>query len=149
MGGSVSSTSKTNTSGPCVSLRVPVTLESGIRVSLHTELRANPIEHRGRVETSSNQGPTTPSIDDLVDACRTRALFVLSNECFSISQIEVRRSRWRRASVERRALMSEYASSISLPSPAASLTTPGFSFTWRMYLPLPSSKPAGSGSDAP
>ena len=38
---------------------------------------------------------------------------------------------------------------ISLLSAAELLETPGFSFTWRMYLPLPSSKPAGSGSAAP
>ena len=41
-----------------------------------------------------------------------------------------------------------YAASTSLNSAVASTSLSGFSFTWRMYLPVPSSKPAGSGSAA-
>jgi hypothetical protein len=36
--------------------------------------------------------------------------------------------------------MSEYAASMSLLRPAASVVVPGLSFTWRMNLPLPSNK---------
>ncbi len=39
-----------------------------------------------------------------------------------------------------RAFISEYAVSISLPSAAAFVAVPGFSFTWRMNLPAPCNK---------
>lgn len=48
-----------------------------------------------------------------------------------------------------RALISEYAASISLFSAAAFVAVSGLSFTWRMNLPLPCNKRAGSGSAAP
>ena len=48
-----------------------------------------------------------------------------------------------------RALMSEYAVAISLLSDATSVPVAGPSFTWRMDLPVPFNKRAGSGSAAP
>ena len=48
-----------------------------------------------------------------------------------------------------RAFMSQYAASMSLLSAAAFVTVPGLSFTWRMNLPVPCSKRAGSGRAAP
>jgi hypothetical protein len=48
-----------------------------------------------------------------------------------------------------RALMSEYAVAISLLSDATSVPVVGPSFTWRMDLPVPFNKRAGSGSAAP
>ena len=48
-----------------------------------------------------------------------------------------------------RSFISEYAVSMSLLSAAAFVAVPGLSFTWRMNLPLPCNKRAGSGSAAP
>ena len=48
-----------------------------------------------------------------------------------------------------RAFISEYAVSISLLRAAASVAVPGLSFTWRMNLPVPCNKRAGSSSAAP
>jgi hypothetical protein len=45
--------------------------------------------------------------------------------------------------------MSEYAVSMSVLSDAACVAVPGLSFTWRMNLPVPCNKRAGSGSAAP
>jgi len=42
--------------------------------------------------------------------------------------------------------MSDYAESMSLLSAAAFVAVPGLSFTWRMNLPVPCNKRAGSGS---
>jgi hypothetical protein len=47
-----------------------------------------------------------------------------------------------------RAFISEYAVSMSLLSAAAFVTVPGLSFTWRLNLPVPCNKQAGSGSAA-
>src|SRR5215510_8707522 len=43
-----------------------------------------------------------------------------------------------------RVFMSRYAASISLLIASAFVAVPGLSFTWRMYLPVPSNKPVGS-----
>ena len=48
-----------------------------------------------------------------------------------------------------RALMSTYARSTRALSAATLSSEPGFTFTWRMRLPVPTSKPAGSSSSAP
>jgi hypothetical protein len=48
-----------------------------------------------------------------------------------------------------RAFMSEYASATSLLNAAEFTSAPGVSFTWRIRLPLPSSRPSGSGNSAP
>lgn len=48
-----------------------------------------------------------------------------------------------------RTFISEYAASMSLCSAAVFVAVPGLSFTWRMNLPVPCNKPAGSGSEAP
>jgi hypothetical protein len=45
--------------------------------------------------------------------------------------------------------MSEYAVSMSLLSAAVFVAVPGLNFTWRMNLPVPCNKRAGSGSAAP
>ena len=42
--------------------------------------------------------------------------------------------------------MSEYAASMSLRSATAFVAVPGLSFTWRMNLPVPCNRRAGSGS---
>src|SRR5262245_33599494 len=52
-------------------------------------------------------------------------------------------------SVERRAFTSMYAASINADKAATSTSSPGLSFTCRMNLPTPSSKPCGSASSAP
>jgi hypothetical protein len=44
--------------------------------------------------------------------------------------------------------MSENAVSTSVLSDAARVAVPGLSFTWRMNLPVPCNKRAGSGSAA-
>ena len=46
-------------------------------------------------------------------------------------------------------LLPEYAVSISLLSAAAFVAVPGVGFTWRMNLPVPCNKRAGSGNAAP
>ncbi len=43
----------------------------------------------------------------------------------------------------------EYAASMSLLSAAAFVAVLGLNFTWRMNLPVPCNKRAGSGSAAP
>jgi hypothetical protein len=48
-----------------------------------------------------------------------------------------------------RSSISEYAASIRLRNASELAGVAGFSFTWRMNLPVPCSKRAGSGSDAP
>jgi hypothetical protein len=48
-----------------------------------------------------------------------------------------------------RALMSTYAASMSWARAAESTSRPGQSFTWRPRLPVPSSRRAGSFSNAP
>jgi len=45
-----------------------------------------------------------------------------------------------------RAIISEYAVSMSLDRAAAFVAVPGLSFTWRMNVPVPCNKRAGSGN---
>src|SRR5262245_2949653 len=55
----------------------------------------------------------------------------------------------RSASVSTRSFISMYAAQTRFERAVASKTHPGRSLTWRIYLPVPSNKPAGSASSAP